>query len=755
MNEWLTEKLDNLKTSTTSLQGMWKLMGELSEKTPAEISLEKLKSMAMDLSCDIFKESVNQTNLLNQASNSYETNQELASTLKDIMGNTDSIISNTKELAQKSDIEAAIIKGIDQQLQIAAESGKLSSLANNIKEKGKQLALSSASGYIGDALDKIGVSTDEVSNIAGKMNSIISGDPRKLVIDSIKGEIADQVASSFGPLNAVTAGIASVIVSAGDDSNGEFAKLDELGNVCIDGVKEFAQNSLAENIPSEAIDGFDFQNSASANGGSLHGLANSILEIGKSCLAGATTDYVLEQTLGKLGDSASGLMAAADNILSISQEDPRNIDLGQIKNNFGDKLTDSFGPINSIAGFASQLNETDEHSGSQGSSFGDISKFTEKAVSQIKTASESAETSKDIMDSFNLMQDVAKSGGKLKAYGYGILALVTDGESEADDPSLLKEFTEIKQGANDLLSKAENLWDMTQKDPKELLLDELKSQVKAESESILGPITNISGATSRAIATGLLSSSLSGVFNKIKDNVSKAESSQSELKSSAQTSSQTDSAPSESEQNTNAGKTEENKTAKTSSDNTESPKTTAAEENTQATSDENKTPESTTAANDKPGSDKAKESTESNNTATDSVADAGGDSKSEAADQGESKPDINSDATEDKKSYADATDKTDDKETKTPGSDATTDSKTNNDIDQSTDTSVADKNDNDGFNTDSFGNNNNPENDSLASGSEDNSFFDSNTESAQDVDNLSDTNKTGDENDKSKLSNLI
>ena len=786
MIDHLKETLDKIQNTTASLEDSWNTMGDLSKKNSSDLSFDELKCKAADLSCELFQQSVKQTNLISQAMNTPDIEQGLAETLSSIKNNSEIIFTETKELATKSDVDEGVIYGLGEWQAIAEESGNFNaraeykkSLWDKIKIEATSEKISSASAdfdgrdFLTSALDKVVTAAKQYSAITDTMFALVDNDPRELVIATVKSGLADAVTESFPSLNSITAHLSEALSINGiaDDIANTLGEYNDFSKASIDSIKEFASNKLTETITSEVLDAFDLQNKAAFDGGSLQGIANSLFGMAESFQIG--DDFPsLEDAVDNLKQSASGVLGSAEDLISLSTSSINDVSVEDLKGSLSDTFSESFSPLNSVTCFASQLCEFDDVPNNLKSSFENIAATTKDAVATVKSAVTEIEFPQDALDTFDGMQEVSASSGKLFAYGESILELADSAyEAAGDNESLLGEVDQIVQGAQDLLDSANTLLDMTQQDPRELVLDELNSRVSSESENLAGSMANISDSTSNAIASGLLDETLTQTFDKIKENVAKAESSQAELKSSAKSSSK-----SESDQAADTGKTGEDKADQSRSDKTEAPQTNAADEQSQASSADNKASESTAAvAEAEPSSENANDSNESNKTAANSIDNAEEGSKAETASKGDSKPgkdtNIESDTKEDNKSYADTADKADSpkteaSETKSSETTPTAEAKADNSYDTNTssDSSVADNSNNSDFNTDNVKDNSNSKDDSFASESDDKGFFGKDTKESDDsqssnqgsfADNLTDTDKADANNDKSKLSDLI
>lgn len=584
INESLGNKLNQLKESTQALEEMWNKMGELSKKTSSDLSFDELKCQAADLSCEIFQQSVKQTNLISQAINTPDIEQGLADTLSNIKSNSNTIFTETKELATKSDVDEGVIYGLGEWQAIAEESGNFNARIEYVRSLWKNVEIeftsekvsSAPAGFDGtdflkSALDKVVTAAKQYCAITDTMFALVDNDPRELVLTTVKNGLANAVTESFPSLNSITAHLSEALSIDGiaDDIANTIGEYSDFSKASIDCIKDFATEKLSETITTNVLDTFDLQNKAAFDGGSLQGVANSLFGIAESFQIGDDF-HSLEDAVDNLKQSASGVLGSAEDLISLATSSINGVSIEDLKGSLSDTFSESFSPLNSVTCFATQLCEFNDVADDLKGSFEHIAATTKDAVSTVKSAVTEIEFPQEALDTFDSMQEVSAGSGKLFAYGESILELAdTAYEAAGDNESLLSEIDQIVQGAQDLLDSANSLLEMTQQDPREFVLDELKNKVSIESESLVGPMTNIADSTSNAIATGLLDESLTQTFDKIKENIAKAESSQAELKSTAQPTSKADSAPSEKA-------TDKVMTAETTSDDSSSSETASA-----------------------------------------------------------------------------------------------------------------------------------------------------------------------------------
>lgn len=534
--EWPKEQISLLKVKTEALKALWEEMGELSKLKPSDITLDDLKERAGKVCKKIFEATVDPEFITNALLNYSGLDEADKKKAKKILEEIKTIVSETKELSDKSDLGSFIIDNALFQLGISESAGELTGLGKTLYNVGTGLLKSTASEYIEKSLNKLGTSSEEVMKIANTMKTIIEGDPEGVIVGKLKEKLNDKFAEAIGPTNSVVGEIAKSCACGAFEKalEGDFNVLENAVDSGISKLKEFKGKGTT--LDDTIIDVIDKTYETVKNGGTLHAVANNIYEAGKNYVV-TEGKALLKEKLNEMCGSSESMKEVADAIMRMTEEDPRTVVMDVFKKKLTEKFAESAKESNSIAMRVAHVAivsgaEAGVNAGIN-AVIGIIKENSDKAVGEIKAISQKAEVPQTAVDAFDMQQDVSKGAGELLAHADIIEEKINEIKGKTSNPTVLENINEMTAAYNELKTQANNMIASTLEDPCQISLEQIKSKVKEASAAAAGPIERIAVAAGKAIATGLIDSAVSTLFEKIKEKASDAKQSQEKVAAKA------------------------------------------------------------------------------------------------------------------------------------------------------------------------------------------------------------------------------
>ena len=525
--EYLKEKAKSLSSETKFLFEMWEQMGELSNLTKDDISVDELKNKALELSSKIFKQINIITALTTELSKNHAIGSDFKNRLETITSTLKEITADTKLLAEKSGVEKDLLDLVDSLGVVAETCGDLMSRAENLLQLSKGTKDPGLPEMFTGCLDDVQQSSEFLSGAVSGLMDIAKEDIKSIAKEKLKEMVQEKLAECTPNLNRVTGMVAKAVAIAPVEMIPD--EVVSLFSIQTESIAEVTKPVVSKvNIDEEFQIVFEKQNQTADFAGNIVGNAEIIKDISNTSV-GKISNNTTQSDLERIAREAADLSVKANELIMITEIDPMEVELESFTEAIADNCC-AFAP--GFSGITTAIAKTVAFELFDKTLTVGIDKIQEKlsnAVDKTTKTAKSNNTKDETIGIIHKQLDTANNTGKILACASEIADRSSIIKSKAKIETTVETVNNMSMHALEMEAIIYGIDDLTKTDPSLLTLKDYQEGVLSQGEQLETSIAGLTGFTQK-IAANETDPQIITAIGDINERNSKIKATQEEIK---------------------------------------------------------------------------------------------------------------------------------------------------------------------------------------------------------------------------------